>query len=80
MKIAKTSNNLSALGALIAALPVIGWALSPILIMVGFILAIVSMSKDEAGGGRALFNSLLAAPLAILIGFIGIAIIGNLGA
>jgi len=80
MKTAKTSNNLSALGAFIAAIPVIGWGLSPVLIMVGFILAIVSMSKDEAGGGRALFNSLLAAPVAIVIAFIGIAIIGNLGA
>ena len=80
MKTAKTSNNLSVLGAFIAALPVIGWALSPILILVAFILAIVSMSKNEDGGGRALFNSLLAAPLAFLMGFIGIAIIGNLGA
>ena len=79
MKIAKTSNNLSALGALIAALPVIGWALSPILIMVGFILAIVSMSKDEAGGGRALLNSILAAPVAVFMAFIVIAIIGNSG-
>lgn len=79
MKIAKTSNNLSALGALIAALPVIGWAISPILILVGFILAIVSMSKDEAGGGRALFNSILAGPLACAMAFIGIAIVGNSG-
>ena len=80
MKIAKTSNNLSALGALIAALPVIGWALSPVLILVGFILSIVSMSKEEAGGGRALVNSILAAPVAVFMAFLGAAVIANLGA
>lgn len=80
MKTAKTSNNLSALGALIAALPVIGWALSPILILVGFILAIVSMSKNEQGGGRALFNSIIAGPVAVAMAFLGAAVIANLGA
>ena len=80
MKTAKTSNNLSALGAFIAALPVIGWALSPILILVGFILAIVSMSKNETGGGRALFSSILAGPVAVAMAFLGAAVIANLGA
>ena len=80
MNTAKTSNNLSALGAFIAALPVIGWGLSPILILVGFILAIVSMSKNEKGGGRALFNSLLAGPVAVVMAFIGAAVIANIGA
>ena len=71
---------MSTLGAFIAALPVIGWALSPILILVGFILAIVSMSKDEAGGGRALVNSILAAPVAVFMAFFAAAVIANLGA
>ena len=77
-KTAKTSSNLSTLGAFVAAIPVFGWMLSPILILVAFILAVVSMSKEEKGGGRALVNSILSAPLAILMGFIGIAIFGNL--
>jgi uncharacterized membrane protein len=80
MKTAKTSNNLSTLGAFIAALPVIGWAISPILILVGFILAIVSMSKNEQGGGRALFNAIIAGPVAIAMAFIGAAVIANIGA
>ena len=80
MKTAKTSNNLSTLGAFIAALPVIGWAISPILILVGFILAVVSMSKNEQGGGRALFNAIIAGPVAIAMAFIGAAVIANIGA
>jgi len=80
MKTAKTSNNLSTLGAFIAALPVIGWAISPILILVGFILAIVSMSKNEQGGGRALFNAIIAGPVAVAMAFIGAAVIANIGA
>ena len=75
----KTSTNLSALGAVIAAVPVIGWTISAILILVSFILAVVSMSKDEPKGGRALLNAILAAPCAVLFGCIGIAVLGNLG-
>lgn len=78
MKTSTTSNNLSAIGAFIAAIPVIGWCISPILILVAFILAVVSMSKAEEGGGRALFGSILAAPLAVVIGIIGLNVIGNL--
>ena len=74
---AKTSNNMSAIGAFIAALPVIGWALSPILILVGFILAVVSISKNEKGGYRALFGSLLAVPLAFLIGAVAVMVLGS---
>ncbi len=78
MKTSKLSTNLSALGALIAIIPIFGWAVSPVLLFVAIILAIVSMSKGESGGSRALFTSILAGPLALFLGVLGVAIIGSL--
>jgi uncharacterized membrane protein len=78
MKTSKLSTNLSALGALIAIIPILGWAVSPLLLLVAIILAIVSMSKSEAGGSRALLTSILAGPLALFMGTLGFVFIASL--
>ena len=74
---AQKSINYSTAGAFVAAVPFIGWAVSPILILVSFILSMSSIATDEPGGARALVNSIVAIPSAIALAIFVLFVIGG---
>lgn len=70
------ANTCSTIAAFVSVIPLLGWAVSGFLILVSFILAVCAIGANEQGGIRALINTFLAIPVAILAASLTIYIIG----
>ena len=74
---AQKSTTCSAIAAFAPVIPVLGWAVSAVLLFISLVLAIASMCANEKGGVRAMINSVLAAPVAVAVAVAAVYIIGQ---
>ena len=76
-KTAKLANAFVTVSVLLAFIPALGLILGANTLLVGFILAIAAMVKEQKGGVRVLVSSLLAAPLMLVINLAMCALVGG---
>lgn len=73
----ESSKKYSLLAALLAAIPVLGWAASAVLILVALIQSIAAIAANEKGCVGALINALFAIPVSVAIAIGAIYMIGG---
>ena len=66
-KTAKLANIFISISVLLSFIPALGLVIGAVTLLVGFVLSIAAMIKDERGGVRVLLSSLLAGPLMVVI-------------